>query len=620
MRDQTKYLLILIIVSIIILPTYYILNEDTKESPIINQETEPITDSQIEDKTGNESTETETEITEHGEDTVPQNETISYTDNYIELPIGLRIVTSSDWSTLTFANGEWCAHHIIVNESIAEAYGDEKVIGLSQSLTRAMLSETVEVLVNTSVRFPQTFLNVDSPKLVFTIKSGDLGWTYVEVINMQNKTASIIDNYWLSDSEKSSKPIFIPISNFDKEPRYTPVDIVDASSLHNKALFGYQGWFGCPHDGSDWDAWFHWFTYDDIPNMDHLTVDFWPDMTEYGPDQRYPTDMVLQDGSPAELFSSYDLATVDLHFRWMEEYGLDGVIFQRFVAGLSDDLTIFGRRNKVLQNVQIASERHGRVFFVQYDFSGSTDSLEDIKRDWMFLVDVLKVSDSPNYVYHNGKPVLGLWGVGFNHIDLEPDMVNEFLQWIQIDAPERYRATILGGVPTWWRTLSGDSHSDPAWREVYERLDIICPWTVGRYQDKIGADAHLERAILPDMSYVSSIGKEYMTVIWPGFSWHNMFPNSDLDFIPRDNGEFIWRQAYNVISSGSNMVFIAMFDEVDEGTAMFKLARADQLPVNASLVAVNVQEPSLQSDHYLVIGNKITQMLHGDILLTKKIP
>jgi len=620
MRAQTRNLLILITISIIIFPTYYFLTKQNKDDSSINQQTEQTTEPQIENKTKKETTETsETQEPETEEDATIQNATKRETD-YIELPIGLRIITSSDWSTLTFNNGKWGTHQIIANSSRVEAYGDEKVIGLSQPLQRALDSETVEALVNTSVRFSQAFQNMSNPQLVFTIKSGDLGWTHVEVTNMRNKSATVLDNYWLSDSEKSIKNIFIPISLLKNKVTYNPVDIVDASSLHKKALFGYQGWFGCPHDGSDWNAWFHWFTYDDAPNMDHLTVDFWPDMTEYGSNQRYPTDMVLHDGSPAELFSSYDLETVDLHFRWMEEYGLDGVIFQRFVVGLSDDLTIFGRRNKVLQNVRISSERHGRVFFVQYDFSGSTDSLEDVKRDWMFLVDVLKVNESPNYVYHNGKPVLGLWGIGFNHIDLEPNTVNELLQWLQYEAPERYRATVLGGVPTWWRTLSGDSYSDPAWRDVYKRLDIICPWTVGRYQNTNGADSHLERAIIPDMSYVSSIEKEYMTVIWPGFSWHNMFPNSELNFIPRDDGEFIWRQAYNVISSGSDMVFIAMFDEVDEGTAMFKLARADQLPVNASLVSVNIQDSSLQSDHYLVIGNKITQMLHGDISITRRIP
>ena len=134
------------------------------------------------------------------------------------------------------------------------------------------------------------------------------------------------------------------------------------------------------------------------------------------------------------------------------------------------------------------------------------------------------------------------------------------------------------------------------------------------------ADYHLRDLIIPDMEHTSRHGNEYMTVIWPGFSWHNMYPETQPDMISRNNGEFIWRQAYNVISAGSDMLFIAMFDEVDEGTAMFKLATSDQLPLDATLVPVNIQDPDLPSDHYLMVGSKITQMLHGEIPLIKSIP
>jgi hypothetical protein len=42
--------------------------------------------------------------------------------------------------------------------------------------------------------------------------------------------------------------------------------------------------------------------------------------------------------------------------------------------------------------------------------------------------------------------------------------------------------------------------------------------------------------------------------------------------IPRRCGSFYWRQAHNALGAGATMIYNAMFDEVDEGTAMFKLA------------------------------------------------
>jgi len=583
---------------------------------------------QIEEQTQQQDTQEEQQETpqepeqESPQETEQETEELSDESDLIELPVRVRMVTSSDWSTLTFVDGEWDPHIIKANSHAEDAGYDEKSMHLTQSIERALEDGIVEMTIDASLKIPLNSADKEEKtklKLTFIIEKGSLGWTHIEISNYQSEDPIIVDNYWFSSDGDNKKTIQVPISYLDIELLYDPSNIVNNTSLHGLALFGYQGWFASPEDGSDRDQWLHWFTYDNIPDSDHLTVDFWPDMSEYNEDERYPTDMVLQDGTPAELFSSYNLNTVDLHFEWMEEYGLDGVIFQRFIVGLDDPL-VFGQRNKVLQNVRISSERHGRVFLVQYDLSGFENDLEALKEDWMFLVDTLGITDSSSYLYHNGRPALGLWGIGFEHIDLEPEVTYELLEWLQYDAPEQYRVSVIGGVPTYWRTLRGDSHTDPAWSSVYNRLDVISPWTVGRYEDEMEADDHLSDLIIPDMEYTSRHGNEYMTVIWPGFSWHNMYPETQLDMISRNNGEFIWRQAYNVISAGSDMLFIAMFDEVDEGTAMFKLATSDQLPLDATLVPVNIQDPDLPSDHYLLVGSKITQMLHGEIPLIKSIP
>src|SRR6185436_6882619 len=35
--------------------------------------------------------------------------------------------------------------------------------------------------------------------------------------------------------------------------------VVDTTTIENKLLMGYQGWFACPADGAPTDRWVHWF-------------------------------------------------------------------------------------------------------------------------------------------------------------------------------------------------------------------------------------------------------------------------------------------------------------------------------------------------------------------------
>ena len=45
--------------------------------------------------------------------------------------------------------------------------------------------------------------------------------------------------------------------------------------------------------------------------------------------------------------------------------------------------------------------------------------------------------------------------------------------------------------------------------------------------------------------------------------------------IPRRKGEFYWRQFAIFKELGIRTVFVGMFDEVDEGTAIYKVAEQD---------------------------------------------
>jgi hypothetical protein len=75
---------------------------------------------------------------------------------------------------------------------------------------------------------------------------------------------------------------------------------VDPSTLDNKVLIGYQGWFTCPEDGSG--RWTHWSR--GAPAADTLTIELFPDLRELDPDERCMVPGMTIDGKPAYLFSS----------------------------------------------------------------------------------------------------------------------------------------------------------------------------------------------------------------------------------------------------------------------------------------------------------------------------
>jgi len=67
------------------------------------------------------------------------------------------------------------------------------------------------------------------------------------------------------------------------------------------------------------------------------------------------------------------------------------------------------------------------------------------------------------------------------------------------------------------------------------------------------------------------------------------------------------------------MIFGAMFDEVDEGTAMFKMAPTpNELPVDGTFVPLNIDGQALPSDWYLRLANEASKMLRGETPVRKQ--
>jgi hypothetical protein len=381
----------------------------------------------------------------------------------------------------------------------------------------------------------------------------------------------------------------------------------DFSTLFGKHIAGYQGWFACPSDPVD-PRWSHWSHGGQVPGADTLSVDLWPDLTELDDSERCPTGMPLPSGEPAFVFSSERAATVRRHLRWMKEYGIDGAAVQRFFG----EIAHAGHRarvNAVLDHVRAAAEAEGRGFFVMYDLSGleSGQGVETIKRDWTELRSGKAIS-SPSYMHHRGKPVVGLWGLGVRDRKANAGMAAALVRFFRDDA----KVTVLGGVAARWRTLDGDSRGEQEWADVYRSFDILSPWTVGRFRTPAEAGAFARNIMAADISATRAQGQDYMPVIFPGFSWHNLqHGKAPLDQIPRRCGAFYRAQAANAMRAGATMLYTAMFDEIDEGTAIFKLAaNPDELPADASLLVPDANTCKSTHDLYLRIAGEITNELH----------
>jgi len=83
----------------------------------------------------------------------------------------------------------------------------------------------------------------------------------------------------------------------------------------------------------------------------------------------YPTGLRLVDGSVAKFFSSTDKSTVDLHFKWMKEYGLDGVFMQRFFSAARPGPQRSGGA-EIIRNAFEAASKYERAIAIMYDLSG----------------------------------------------------------------------------------------------------------------------------------------------------------------------------------------------------------------------------------------------------------
>jgi hypothetical protein len=291
----------------------------------------------------------------------------------------------------------------------------------------------------------------------------------------------------------------------------------------------------------------------------------------------------------------------------MRDYGIDGAFVQRFGAGArSPGFQL--QNNTVLAHCREGANRFGRTYALMYDLSGlGAGKIDDVIQDWRQLRTRMKLCDDPAYLHHHGKPVVAVWGVGFN--DKRAYTLEDCRRFIEIlkNDPEIGGCAVMLGVPTYWREQKNDALPDPALHEVIALADIVSPWTVGRYRSPSDAARYGEKQVKPDLAWCADHHLDYLPVIFPGFSWHNMYGSSNA--IPRLRGEFMWSQFRADKRAGASMLYVAMFDEVDEGTAIFKCT--NDIPPEKEAPFVTFE--GLPSDYYLRLVGQGARMLRGEM-------
>ncbi|MFD5073418.1 xylosidase [Streptomyces sp. NPDC058371] len=374
----------------------------------------------------------------------------------------------------------------------------------------------------------------------------------------------------------------------------TPGDVV------GKITVGYQGWFSTKGDDAPVDGWWHWAKdMSKAPSPSNTGIKSWPDMREYT--TTYETGYAdLGNGSPAGLFSSHDQQTVDTHFAWMQQYGIDTAALQRFNPTGGEGPT----RDAMADKVRSAAEAQGVKFYIMYDVTSWTNMQSEIKTDW---TDKMKAHTSSSaYAEQNGKPVVCVWGFGFNDDkrDFSASAALDVVNWFKDQG-----CYVIGGIPHDWRTDGAGTRS--GFSDVFHAFDMISPWMVGAIGTAADSDNYYENVNKGDQAECDAKGIDYQPCVLPG----------DVSERQRAHGDLMWRQFYNMVRVGAQGIYISMFDEYNEGNQIAKTAESqDSVPTDSGILTLDEDGTACSSDYYLRLTGDGGRMLKGEIELTATRP
>jgi Secretion system C-terminal sorting domain len=420
----------------------------------------------------------------------------------------------------------------------------------------------------------------------------------------------------------------IEIAKGGLNPDTEPIPVVAGSSYSEfigKSVAGYQAWF---KTGNATTGWTHW-SGSTPPATNKTNFEIYPDVTEYLDTDLAQTALAnLGNGTASKLFNSTNKPVIDTHFKWMKDYGIDGAAVQRFIGNIGG--AIINSPNSAATKIKQAAEANGRIFYICYDTSSSGMEAtwdETIKFDWVYNVEQNNnLTASPAYAKVGNKPVVQLWGTGMAG-GKNPGTAAETIALIQF--LQSRGCYVICGSPRGWRTGNRDSKGlaqtstlpgdQENFEPVYNAYDMISPWMVGRIRTNADSDAMVS-TMSADKTYCDARNIKYMPVIFPGFAW-SQWNNGDVNWAPRNAGDFMWRQAYNIKNVGVSNMYFAMFDEYDEGTAIMKNATDwTMIPTDQYFLTSSADGTWCSSDFQLRVAGASVEMLKGTRATTTTVP
>ena len=370
-------------------------------------------------------------------------------------------------------------------------------------------------------------------------------------------------------------------------------DEVDPTSLKGKVMAGYQGWFRTPNDIAD-NGWWHWIDGQTMePQFYH--VDMWPDLTQYDPASLVRAGNILTaSGAPAYLFSSTSYSVVHQHFRWMRKHNIDGAWLQRFKweAGTEPEW--------VLRNVSQAAAEEGRVWGLEYDVSGKNSAtlVTELQADLQWLTTQFDIFNDPRYVRENGKPAIFIWGLPFPDRNISVQVADAAVDWLK--AQNLY---VIGGIPNTWASLG------EGWQNHIAKYDGVLVWM---------SQSSTSGARTAEVNTFRDRGQDYYPHVWPGFSWAHLQDNTNTAYTARNGGKFYWDKGRRWVSAGVDRMFIGMFDEYDESTAIMPMT--DDPPNPHTDYGRFINNEGKPSDWWMILTDELKRMLLNQRANTSTLP